>query len=170
MRELAHEHCRFLLTLWLVLALPIIGALPACSTPEPSESLLFGATPRLPTAHRATAEDPFEPIPEDMGLAPAKVELGRRLFEDKKLSGDGTRNCADCHDLRKSGIVPGQARSGHPLNATGPYNVPTVFKCRVQLSIQLARQVLHDGGSLRRPHDEADGDERRQLAEPHLAS
>ncbi|MEQ9569993.1 MAG: cytochrome c peroxidase [Longimicrobiales bacterium] len=31
-------------------------------------------------------------------LAPAAVELGRRLFHDSGLSADSSRSCADCHD------------------------------------------------------------------------
>lgn len=82
---------------------------------------------RLPPAERATIEDPFEPIPESLDLDEAQVELGRRLFVEPRLSGDQERACVDCHDLGAGGIVPGEARSNHPLNATGPYNVPTVF-------------------------------------------
>ncbi len=28
---------------------------------------------------------------------PAKVELGKKLFFDRRLSGDGTMSCATCH-------------------------------------------------------------------------
>lgn len=33
---------------------------------------------------------------------PAKVELGKRLFSETKLSGDGTVSCATCHDAEKN--------------------------------------------------------------------
>jgi len=36
-------------------------------------------------------------IPEDNPLTRAKIELGRQLYFDKRLSGDGTVSCADCH-------------------------------------------------------------------------
>ena len=36
-------------------------------------------------------------IPEDNPLTRAKFELGRQLYFDKRLSGDGTVSCADCH-------------------------------------------------------------------------
>lgn len=36
-------------------------------------------------------------IPEDNPLTRAKIELGRQLYFDKRLSGDGTISCADCH-------------------------------------------------------------------------
>ena len=30
-------------------------------------------------------------------MTPEKVELGRQLFHDPRLSGDGTVSCASCH-------------------------------------------------------------------------
>jgi cytochrome c peroxidase len=36
-------------------------------------------------------------IPADNPLTLAKIELGRQLYFDKRLSNDGTISCADCH-------------------------------------------------------------------------
>jgi len=36
-------------------------------------------------------------IPEDSPLTRAKIELGRQLYFDKRLSSDNTVSCADCH-------------------------------------------------------------------------
>ncbi len=36
-------------------------------------------------------------VPEDNPMSKAKVELGRHLFYDKRLSGNGTMSCASCH-------------------------------------------------------------------------
>lgn len=36
-------------------------------------------------------------VPGDNPLSPAKVELGRRLFMDRRLSPNGTMSCAMCH-------------------------------------------------------------------------
>lgn len=36
-------------------------------------------------------------IPADNQLTRAKIELGRQLFFDRRLSSDGTISCADCH-------------------------------------------------------------------------
>lgn len=70
---------------------------------------------------------PFAPLPTEMSLDPARVALGRKLFADRRLSGDGRRSCIDCHDLAAGGVSPNEPRSNHPLNDTGPYNVPTVY-------------------------------------------
>jgi len=44
--------------------------------------------------------EPFKavPVPEENPQTPEKIELGKKLFFDRRLSGDGTMNCATCHD------------------------------------------------------------------------
>ena len=41
--------------------------------------------------------DLYVPAPEDNRPDPAKIELGRKLFEDKRLSRDGSTSCSTCH-------------------------------------------------------------------------
>ena len=38
-----------------------------------------------------------------------RAELGRLLFFDTRLSGDGTKSCATCHDAQK-GLADGRPR------------------------------------------------------------
>ncbi|MCS6852815.1 MAG: c-type cytochrome [Gemmataceae bacterium] len=40
--------------------------------------------------------------PDDNPYSPEKVELGRLLYFDKRLSSDGTVSCASCHDPKKA--------------------------------------------------------------------
>ncbi|WP_205231097.1 cytochrome-c peroxidase [Azospira oryzae] len=40
---------------------------------------------------------PPPPIPKDNPNTPAKVELGKKLFWDNRLSGDGSMPCVSCH-------------------------------------------------------------------------
>ena len=49
------------------------------------------------------------PYPDDNPYSKAKVELGRKLFFDTALSGDGSRSCATCH-APVSGWQDGVAR------------------------------------------------------------
>lgn len=42
------------------------------------------------------------PVPEDNPMTPAKVDLGRHLFYDARLSRDGTVACASCHDQARA--------------------------------------------------------------------
>ncbi len=48
--------------------------------------------------------EPFQavPIPERNPQTPEKIELGKELFFDRRLSGDGTMSCATCHDPEKA--------------------------------------------------------------------
>lgn len=41
---------------------------------------------------------PPVPVPLDDPLTPSKVELGKLLYFDPRLSGDGTTSCASCHE------------------------------------------------------------------------
>ncbi|MEZ4460270.1 MAG: di-heme enzyme [bacterium] len=41
---------------------------------------------------------PTPRVPEDNPMSVAKVELGRRLFYDVRLSGNETQSCGSCHD------------------------------------------------------------------------
>jgi cytochrome c peroxidase len=40
---------------------------------------------------------PVPIVPADNPMTAAKVELGRHLFHDRRLSADGTQSCATCH-------------------------------------------------------------------------
>src|SRR5262245_28545972 len=55
-----------------------------------------------------------------------KVLLGRRLFFDTRLSGDGTLSCASCHSFDHGGAEP-RATSIGIGGAIGPINAPTVL-------------------------------------------
>ena len=44
--------------------------------------------------------DPFK-VPADNPLTKAKIELGKQLYFDKRLSSDNTVSCASCHDPNK---------------------------------------------------------------------
>jgi len=41
---------------------------------------------------------PPAPIPADNPMTPEKIELGKMLFFDYRLSGDGSRTCVHCHE------------------------------------------------------------------------
>ena len=42
--------------------------------------------------------DLYLPVPEENPLTAEKIELGRRLFFDRRLSRDGSLACFSCHD------------------------------------------------------------------------
>lgn len=51
-----------------------------------------------PVSQPALAPLPPPPSPPENPTTPEKVELGKKLFFDRRLSGDGTMTCATCHD------------------------------------------------------------------------
>lgn len=55
-------------------------------------------TPFVPEAPLGISTKLASVIPADNPLTPAKVELGRQLYFDKRLSLDNTISCATCHD------------------------------------------------------------------------
>ncbi|MBI4902760.1 MAG: cytochrome-c peroxidase [Acidobacteria bacterium] len=46
--------------------------------------------------------DLYLPAPEDNPLTAEKIELGRRLFFDRRLSRDGSTSCSTCHDPERA--------------------------------------------------------------------
>ncbi len=63
---------------------------------------------------------------------PAKVDLGRMLFYDGRLSKDGTVSCNSCHDLEKYG-VDGRQFSLGVGGQKGGRNSPTVYNAAGQV-------------------------------------
>ena len=73
--------------------------------------------------HCGPVEEPSEPaevawpeiagyelmvVPADNPMTEAKVALGKQLYYDKRLSGDGNRSCYGCH-LKEHGLTDGRA-------------------------------------------------------------
>jgi cytochrome c peroxidase len=54
--------------------------------------------------------DLYMPVPEDNPMTAEKIELGRRLFNDRRLSRDGTVACASCHNPDHAFATP------HPIS------------------------------------------------------
>jgi cytochrome c peroxidase len=67
-------------------------------------------------------------VPADNPISAPKVELGRRLFFDTRLSGNGQQSCATCHEQAR-GFTDGKARAVgstgevHPRGAMSLVNV-----------------------------------------------
>src|ERR1044071_1118575 len=83
----------------------------------------------LAAAHPARAQmldEPIKPLPQKMDLDARKVDLGKKLFHDKRLSKDNSLSCASCHDIAKGG-VDGQQFATGIKGQVGPINTPTVL-------------------------------------------
>lgn len=64
--------------------------------------------------------------PDDNPLTPEKIELGRKLFHDKRLSADNSVACATCHDPEK-GFTDRLPTSKGIRDQVGKRNAPTVL-------------------------------------------
>ena len=78
------------------------------------------------------------PIPSTNPQTPAKVELGKKLFFDRRLSGDGTMSCATCHDP-KQGFSDGLAISLSYPTTRNWRNSPTL------IGVAFQKYLFHDG-------------------------
>ncbi len=64
--------------------------------------------------------------PDSLRVKTVQVRLGKQLFHDKRLSGDGSLSCASCHDISKGGD-DGRATSVGIRGQMGSINAPTVL-------------------------------------------
>lgn len=95
--------------------------------------LLFG----MARANGASRLGP-PPVPEDNPQTPEKIELGKQLFFDRRLSGDGTMSCSTCHDP-KQGFSDGLPTSLSYPTTKNWRNSPTLFNVAFQ------KRLFHDG-------------------------
>lgn len=81
-----------------------------------------------------SSKEPIEPLsaPEDLNFA--KVALGKRLFEDTRLSQNQNISCSTCHLLEKAG-ADGLAQSIGTHGESTSRNTPTIFN--VSLNVVL---------------------------------
>ncbi len=80
-------------------------------------------------AARSHATEPIPsvpPIPGDNSMTPAKIELGKMLFFDPRLSSSGVISCATCHNPSFAFTDRVSRALGHK-HQVGPRNTPTVL-------------------------------------------
>ena len=73
----------------------------------------------LITTARADVNPPLAalgppPVPPDNPITPEKVELGKLLFFDTRLSGDGSVSCSTCHDPKQGWGFSDDISRGYP--------------------------------------------------------
>ena len=92
----------------------------------PSTWMLPMALAVAASSPAAGPAEPIQPVPLTHNQVPDRVELGRMLFHDARLSGNGKVSCASCHDLRKAGSDGLPRSPGLNGKLTG-VNTPTVL-------------------------------------------
>lgn len=102
----------------LVAALALL-ALAGLSVPAPASAAGGGWSWDLP-------EDfPTPKVPASNPMTRAKVELGRRLFYDPRLSGNGRQSCSSCH-LQDKAFTDGRARAIGSTGELHPRSAPSL--------------------------------------------
>lgn len=124
------ERTRYRRNAFAVVAIAVAGLLtgfvlaPANQVP----TAVSAVPPPLPVWQQIFARPAKVPLLDDSVTGRAKVALGGRLFFDTRLSADGQRSCATCHDPER-GFSDDRAqplgRNGKPLrrNAPGLWNL-----------------------------------------------
>ena len=80
------------------------------------------------TASKEKSNEPVQPLPEYVNIDAKKAALGRKLFEDTRLSVDNSISCASCHMLEQGGADARRFSEGVGKQL-GNVNSPTVFNC-----------------------------------------
>jgi cytochrome c peroxidase len=78
------------------------------------------------SASEPRLNEPIRPLPRTVDLDPAKVSLGKLLFNDPRLSGDNTVSCETCHQMNLGG-ADGLEKSIGTGGRKVAMNAPTVF-------------------------------------------
>lgn len=87
-----------------------------------------------PEAAVGANQEPITPVPAAPDADPLKVALGEQLFQDPRLSRDGTRACVSCHDTRSNGADGNRRDIG--LNGSElPLNTNTVFNAALSFRL-----------------------------------
>ena len=80
--------------------------------------------PAIPLGLPADTWDYY--VPRKNPMTPAKIELGRKLFFDARLSADGRISCSSCHDP-KLAFTDGRAVAEGIAGRRGSRNSPTLL-------------------------------------------
>ncbi|MDH5509772.1 MAG: cytochrome-c peroxidase [Nitrospinota bacterium] len=119
-----HKHMRLLIFMAIVL---LAIAFPGAALAQGDKELL------------ELAKEYFEPLPskpefkKDNPGSAAKIELGKMLYFDKRLSSSNVFSCNSCHDLALGGTDNSSFSIGHKWKKGGR-NAPTVFNAALHLA------------------------------------
>jgi len=117
--RLSDERChQFLVAVWMIMLLCL----------APFSFVFAGDLEPLTTV----------PIPEQNLQTPEKIELGKELFFDRRLSGDGTMSCATCHDPERAFADGLELSLSYPTTRNWR-NAPTL------VNVAFQKYLFHDG-------------------------
>lgn len=86
---------------------------------------------------------PLPVVPDENPMSDAKVELGRHLFYDERLSDNETQSCASCHQ-QALGFTDGRAQAVGSTGELHPRNSMALANVAYQASLTWANPVLFE--------------------------
>lgn len=119
----------FKFTRWILLIASVSVLMLACNQPL---SFTSSSADFLESYGPSTGQESIEPLHAPEFLEAKKVELGDKLFHEKRLSKDGTLACASCHSLDTGGVDQ-QPHSTGVGGAQGGINAPTVLNAALNI-------------------------------------
>ena len=115
---------------------PARAAAPATPARAAQATSAHATVPPIPAAPAAAA-DPFKHLYAPIRPAPnvnlGKVELGKKLFFEPRLSKSGFISCNSCHNVMRGGADHLRTSVGDRWQE-GPINSPTVFNSALNLA------------------------------------
>ena len=94
----------------------------------------YGRGGRMQAGHKSErSKEPIKPIQISFDWDRAKVELGKKLFFEPRLSKSGWITCNSCHNLSTGGADNLPTSIGHKW-FFGPINSPTVLNAKFNLA------------------------------------
>ena len=123
------EKMRYMRGIICLLAAMTAGCIDSDSSPERP----IVAEANLGYVEHTSTSVFFKPLVEPSSENHEKVQLGKKLFFDPRLSRDNTVSCAACHDVANGGD------DGRPTaigidGAVGPLNTPTVLNASLNFA------------------------------------
>src|SRR5215831_10983026 len=106
-------------------------ALLACLFSNCRRNQMGGYTPDIQPLPPQLSTYEAMTIPPDNPMTPEKVALGRQLFFDERLSGDGSRSCYSCHVCEK-GLTDGLPKAVGAFGKQLPRSSPTLWNIGYQ--------------------------------------
>jgi cytochrome c peroxidase len=105
-----------------------------------ASSLALAHVPDIDAAWRKVFARPTgpPPAPPDNPTTPERVALGGRLFADTRLSGDGRRSCATCHQPARA-FTDGRRRARAASGSAMRRNTPSLW------NLAWSKQYFWDG-------------------------
>ena len=104
---------------WKLAAALLVGLTACGEAPPPTEEVQVPEWPSLAGYEAMT-------IPADNAMTAEKVELGKQLYYDQRLSGDGARSCYGCH-LKENGLTDGKPLAIGAFDKTLTRSSPTLW-------------------------------------------